>query len=219
MNNIEEYDERIEKFLRGDMSPIEEAEFKDDLAADPNLQERAKIVSTLIRGMKRKGYALDKAVLDESAPKYRISKRRVGFIAIVTSIAAVVLVMFNLTVLHSPNRNDILFTDNYTVYTLDSETRGDEEPVTVAELTELFNSIGTTDDCSDIIKHLEAIYASLDDDITYRMYATDVAWYLSLAYIKNNQEEKAIPVLQKLVVENPDTEIADKAQKLLDQLK
>ena len=70
-----------------------------------------------------------------------------------------------------------------------------------------------------IIKELEPIYASLDTDATYSFYANEIAINLAIAYIKDDQTDKAITVLEKLIEDNPDTPIALKAQKLLKDIK
>ena len=70
-----------------------------------------------------------------------------------------------------------------------------------------------------IIEELEPIYANLDSDATYSFYANDIAMNLALAYIKDNQIDKAILVLDKLVKDNPDTPIAIKAQNLIKEIK
>ena len=72
---------------------------------------------------------------------------------------------------------------------------------------------------SDIIEELEPIYLNLDSDFTYSAYANDIAWNLALAYIKDDQIEKAIPILEKLETDNPDMPIAVKAQKILKEIK
>ena len=41
---------------------------------------------------------------------------------------------------------------------------------------------------------------------------------LALAYIKDDQIDKAIPVLEKLEQDNPDTPIGSKAKKILKKL-
>ena len=42
---------------------------------------------------------------------------------------------------------------------------------------------------------------------------------LALAYIKNDQKDKAIPVLKKLAEDNPDTPIEAKALELLKKMR
>ena len=71
---------------------------------------------------------------------------------------------------------------------------------------------------SKIIEELEPIYANLDSDFTYSAYANDIAWNLALAYIKDDQTDKAINILEKLEKDNPDTPIAAKASELKNKL-
>ena len=68
------------------------------------------------------------------------------------------------------------------------------------------------------IAELEPIYASLEKDFTYNAYANDIAWNLALAYIKDDQIDRAIPVLEKLEADNPETPIAAKAKALRERL-
>jgi outer membrane protein assembly factor BamD (BamD/ComL family) len=68
---------------------------------------------------------------------------------------------------------------------------------------------------STIIETLEPIYANLDYDFTYSSYANDIALNLALAYIKDDQTDKAIPILEKLEKDNPDTPIVAKVKEIL----
>ena len=72
---------------------------------------------------------------------------------------------------------------------------------------------------SKIIEELEPIYANLDSDFTYSSYANDIAWNLALAYIKDDQIDKAVTILDKIEKDNPDTPIAVKAHEILKKLK
>jgi outer membrane protein assembly factor BamD (BamD/ComL family) len=72
---------------------------------------------------------------------------------------------------------------------------------------------------SKIIEELESIYANLESDATYNFYANDIAMNLALAYIKDDQIDKAIPVLEKLEKDNPDTPIAAKALQIIKEIK
>ena len=71
---------------------------------------------------------------------------------------------------------------------------------------------------SKIIEELEPIYANLDSDFTYSAYANDIAWNLALAYIKNDQIDKAVALLNKIEKDNPDTPIAVKVNELKKKL-
>ena len=107
----------------------------------------------------------------------------------------------------------------YTEYSMDDYARGDIDSTKVANLYTLFNNIQKQRHVSNIIAELEPIYTSIEHDITYSTYANDIALNLALAYIKDDQADKAIPILEKLEKDNPDTPIAVKAQEILKKLR
>lgn len=249
MNNIEQYDELIEKFLSGKMTSEEETSFKEELKENPELKEHAKVVSSLIMGMKRKREKEDAVIIEETlknrtyrpaaatvvrpdeqeAPPAAASKvgedptpvgrnKVIKFILWPLSIAAVCILIFNIFN-STGDKGSELFGNYYCEYSFEPLSRGDEDSLVVAQLSEMFNGIKDAEDCSGTVKSLEAIYNNLDKEYKYRAYANDIAWYLALAYIKNNHTAEAEKVLTKLVEDNPDTEIADKAQKLLNDIK
>lgn len=228
MNNIEQYNELIEKFLAGKMTSEEEASFKDMLKNDSNLKEHANAVTSLIMGLNRKKRKEDLIIISdvienatsgvEAASKQPDGKKVVKFILWPLSIAAICVLMFNIFSA-TGDQNKELFDSNYSTYSYDSSIRGDEDSLVVTQLTELFNEIKEKEDCSEQITSLEIIYKSLDKDYKYRAFANDIAWYLSLAYVKNKQFKESENVLNKIINDNPDTEIAERAEKLLNDIK
>ena len=116
-------------------------------------------------------------------------------------------------------RKERLSSPYYTEYSMDDYARGDIDSTKVANLYTLFNNIRNQRHVSNIIAELEPIYTSLEHDFTYSAYANDIALNLALAYIKDDQADKAIPILEKLEKDNPDTPIAAKAQKILKEIK
>ena len=106
----------------------------------------------------------------------------------------------------------------YTEYDVSDISRGDVDSATVANLYDLFTQIQGNRNVSNVIRELEPIYKSLDDNFTYNAYANDISWNLALAYIKNDQTDKAIPILEKLKEDNPDTPIYSRADELINKL-
>ena len=66
--------------------------------------------------------------------------------------------------------------------------------------------MGTEKDITPIIARLQTIYDGIqsnsDDYADYSYYENDIAWYLTLAYIKDNNINKAKELLQPLVDNN-----------------
>ena len=239
-----EMDERIERFLRGQMTPEEETQFHEDINNNPDLREHALVVSSLIKGLRFSEFISDYSVIrsvqkqseeplrhcgmeiadDEEEtppeePKKPNNLRRliIWSSSIAAALALVIGYNFYAESARYAQVNEML-SPYYEHYDPTSLSRGDADSVTIAHLYTLFNRIQDEKDMKDIIAELEHIYASLDDDFTYYPYANDIAWNLALAYVKDNQTDKAISILRKIHTDNPGTPISDKAELLLKEI-
>jgi len=209
-------DERIESFLRGTMNAEEEASFKQEICENPELRYRAKTLASLIKGIQRKEAEREKKVI-LSVENSNKSKVR-PIIWWTCSVAAVFAIFFGI---YKGNRYRVLdatVSPYYTDYDMSDISRGDVDSATVNHLYDLFAQIKETRNTYNIIKKLEPIYRSSDNDFTYNAYANDIAWNLALAYVKDDQIDKAITILQKLKAGNPDTPIYNKADELIRKL-
>ncbi len=211
----EAIDARIDSFLRGEMTPDEESAFKQEIQADPELRAQVKATVALIRGIRNQNEAQEKTII----AKYNKSRVR-SILTWACSVAAMFVVFFGV-------KNELRYRElsgivnpYYSESNMSEASRGDVDSVTVtvAHLYTLFNNIKEQRSVSDIIEELEPIYLALDSDFTYSAYANDIAWNLALAYIKDDQIDKAIPVLEKLEEDNPDMPIAVKASELKQKL-
>jgi hypothetical protein len=114
------------------------------------------------------------------------------------SIAAMFILIFGATLLwNRQSDTDALFTEYYSSYTLQGESRGGDSEVE-KELAVLFNQVGTEKDISTVIDKLQKIYDSVDSEYEYSLYADDIAWYLALAYLKVDKPEKSKELLKPL---------------------
>ena len=209
----EAIDARIDSFLRGEMTPDEESAFKQEILADPELRAQVKATVALIRGIRNQDAEQEKATI----AKY--DNRRVrSLLQWACSIAAVVAIFFGYTKDKRTNELSSIVSPYYAEYSMSDISRGDTDSATVAHLYTIFNNIKEQRYVSKYIAELESVYASLDKDFTYNAYANDIAWNLALAYIKNDQIDKAIPILGKLEADNPETPIAAKAKALRERL-
>lgn len=207
-------DERIESFLRGTMTEEEEANFKQKIKADPELRSHVMATVSLIKGIRDKDAAEEKTIIQNNT-----KDRARTLLWWACSIAAVFAIFFGYQKDKRYNELSDMVSPYYTEYSMSDYSRGDVDSLTVAHLYTLFNNIKEQRNVSSIIAELEPIYANIDSDFTYSAYANDIAINLALAYIKDDQKDKAMPILEKLVEDNPDTPIAIKANKLLKKLK
>lgn len=210
----EAIDERIDSFIRGTMTEEEEAAFKEEIKADPELRAQVLATISLIKGIRTQEAEKEKVLIQQN------TKNRARSIMLwACSIAALFVIFFGVKNELRYRELSAIVSPYYSEYNMNDISRGDVDSVTVAHLYTLFNNIKEQRNVSDIIEELEPIYASLKSDFTYSAYANDIAMNLALAYIKDDQIDKAIPVLEKLEKDNLDTPIAVKAQEILKKLK
>lgn len=220
--HIEDFDERIEKFLRGEMTQEEESVFKSDLKTNKELRMRAEAISALVRGMKRNRANEDNSVLNSvsvnSKGKKSVpvtdTKSKVFSLkrfAWGCSIAASAILLYNIF----SGSNDTMDLTPYYIEYESNAVRGDEDSLAVDKLANLFDGIQSAEDCTKYVEQLESIYMSLDTDYTYRSHSDEIAMYLALGYIKCNRKDDAKKVLKALIDDNPYGNISKKAEELL----
>lgn len=207
-------DDRIDAFIRGMMTEEEEAAFKQEIQADPDLRAHVLATVSLIKGIRTQNAEKERTLIQ---PQQNNKVRTLLWWA--TSIAAVFAIFFGYSKDKRYNELSALVSPYYTEYSMDDYARGDIDSAKVANLYTLFSNIQKQRHVSNIIAELEPIYTSLDHDFTYSAYANDIALNLALAYIKDDQADKAIPILEKLEKDNPDTPIAVKVQEILKKLR
>lgn len=207
-------EERIDAFVRGAMTEAEEQAFKQEIKADPELRAQVLATVSMIKSIRSQEAAKEKTLISNNT-----KERLRTLVAWACSIAAVIAIFFGYQKDKRFNELSALVSPYYSEYSIDDYSRGDLDSVTVAHLYTLFNNIKEQRNVSTIIAELETIYSNMDSDFTYSAYANDIAINLALAYIKNDQTNKAIPVLKKLAEDNPDTPIAVKALEILNKLR
>lgn len=206
MNTI---DDRIDAFVRGTMTEEEESAFKQEIKADSELRNHVLATVSLIKGIREQNAKKEKELIQQN------TKDRVRTLVWwATSIAAVFAIIFGYSIDKRHQELSNLVSPYYMQYDVKELSRGETDSTLVYHLYSLFNERNA----DKTIKELEPIYATLDTDETYYLYSNDIAWNLALAYIKNDQIDKAVPVLDKLIKDNPDTPIAVKAEELKNKL-
>lgn len=207
-------EERIDAFVRGAMTEDEEQAFKQEIKADSELRAQVLATVSMIKSIRSQEAAKEKTLISNNT-----KERLRTLVAWACSIAAVIAIFFGYQKDKRFNELSALVSPYYSEYNMDENARGDLDSASVAHLYTLFNNIKEQRNVSTIIAELEPIYSNLESDFTYSAYANDIAMNLALAYIKNDQKDKAIHVLKKLAEDNPDTSIGAKAQNILKEIK
>ena len=208
---------RLEKYLREQMTPEENEEFLNDLRNDKELCEEMQTTVLMIKTLKEDQAKQDAEIIEEVLA----SKKKAKIITIVRrtlSIAAIFILIFGVTTLwNRQSDTDALFKQYYVSPEVSSPRGGDDEAVQ-QELTNLYIKIGTGEDIIPIINRLQTIHDNIvadnEDYDEYKYSQNTIDWYLALAYIKNENFEKAQKLLKPLA-DNGDEE----AKKLYEALK
>ena len=201
--------ERIERFFREQMSPEENDAFLNDLKNDKDLREEAQMMALMIKEMKEEQIKQSEKLTEDVLAEEKQAKkaRIISMVRWPLSIAAMFILIFGATLLwNRQSDTDALFTEYYSSYTLQGESRGGDSEVE-KELAVLFNQVGTEKDISTVIDKLQKIYDSVDSEYEYSLYADDIAWYLALAYLKVDKPEKSKELLKPLAENGNDLAI------------
>jgi len=208
-----EKQELIEKFLQGKMTPEEEKIFKSQLSSDSELRKEAEATALLIKKMKEDNNLKDKEIMEEVNGKKKLSHKRLYVIA---SIAASIILILGVTHFYGVNKTQRLFKENYTTFSIDA-TRGGNGQAEV-ELCELFGRVESEKKMTEVIYRLEHIYNQVNTDYVYGMYANDIAWYLALAYLKDNRLIEARKLLLDIAKANEGNEYQQRAVNLYNEI-
>ena len=215
--------ERIERFLREQMSPEENDAFLNDLKNDKDLREEAQMMALMIKEMKEEQIKQSEKLTEDVLAEEKQAKkaRIISMVRWPLSIAAMFILIFGATLLwNRQSDSEILFNEYYQPYVVQGERGGDDDTIK-EELANLYNKVGTENDVTPIITRLLTIYDNIlsnnVDYAEYIYYEKDIVKYLALAYIKNNDLDKAKRLL-KPYAEDGDDE-ADEIIKAIDSLK
>lgn len=220
MERIESFD----KYISGEMSETEVAEFKRKLSEDKEFSSDFQIYKMVVKGIvweeKEKEAELDNAFKNLSkddlrkivGPKKTIaktskSKAKVVYMASwVTSVAAVVVIAFSLTfnIQRSARNNvdDIMFDCYYSPV-----SRGGEDIVDLSKANE--------DEIKKQLPKMEDVYRKATDEQEISSYGINLA----MVYLKIHDRDNARRVLLHVKKRCTDTDVKNLCDKLLKQIK
>ena len=208
--------ERIERFLREQMSPEENEAFLNELRNDKDLREEAQMMALMIKELKEEQIRQSEILTEKVLAKEKQAKKAkiISLVRWPLSIAAMFILIFGATLLWNKQSDaDVLFSDYYTTYAIQGEARGGDSDIE-RDLAALFNKVGTVKDIAPVIDQLQKIYDSIDSEYEYSLYADDITWYLALAYLKDNKPDKVKELLKPLIEKGD-----QRAKELFDAIK
>lgn len=222
--NMEEtlYDneERIERYLHGEMMPEEEALFEKDLANDDTLRRQAEAMARAVKGMETVGGEQDRLMIE----KMKVVNGKKFAPVWWMSIAASLVIIFTVGY-HFYDRSQTIALGQQYAYVFSTETesliRGEEDEDVANKLNVLFDNAANGKDLKNTISQLEELWALAQSD-TYNDYTTYepyIGWNLAIAYLRNNEKKEAKSILKQMQLDYPEgTAMGDKIAELLKDL-
>lgn len=236
----EEFDARVEKFLRKQMTEAEEQQFKDELAADPDKKSRARAMALMASQMRDIRRQQETAAVQQmsSMSETEFRKKFVNHTSYIKnhkyrwfSIAACMIGVLTIGGIqyNAYNRTTALGDTYYNLVSSDiSSQRGDIDDQSVANLQKLFGMVAKGENLDATIASLRKLYEATSNyaqpnyelGITnYALCRQTIAWNLALAHLKDGNRDAAKEILTTIIAENdPDKAISKSANKLISEI-
>ena len=200
--------ERIDKFLKKQMTPEENEKFLEDLRKDKELRYEAQMTALMIQELQERQAKEDAEIIEDVLATKKKAKT-IRLVKWIGSMAAMFIILFGANQWYTSYKIDKVYYAYYTPYDVSLASKGGDNETIKQELAELYNKVGTEKNLTSVISCLQTIYDGIqsasDDYADYIYYENDIAWYLALAYIKDHNLEKAQKLLKPLA-DNGDEE-------------
>lgn len=226
-------EERINSFLRGEMSSEEETLFIDELKSNEELRNKAVATARMAKAMKTVGEENDSLVKEALLTSdehdiemivHNVTRKRSNVLTLrILSVAASILIL----VISGWHYYDYRVTTGLGIeyemmFESSSFVRGADTGSVEKELNILFAKVKSGDDSDNTIKRLSLLWelSTMETYNDYTDYAPQIGWNLAIAYLKDNDKANAIVVLTKLEsIAEDGTVITIKCQELINKLK
>ena len=226
-------EERINRFLRGEMSSEEETTFMDELKSNDVLRNKAVVAARMAKAMKTVGEEEDSLVKEALLTSdehdiemivNNVTRKRSKVLTLrILSVAASILILV-ISGWHYYDYRVITGLGNEYEMEFESSSfvRGAGTGSVEKELNSLFTKVKSGDESDNTIKRLSLLWelSTMDTYNDYSDYAPQIGWNLAIAYLKDNDKDNAMAVLTKLEgIAEDGTAIKNKCIELMNKLK
>jgi len=204
-------EERIDRYLHGEMTREEELLFEEDLSKDDNLRQQAETIARMAKSMKVVGSDQDRTFIEQMKDSAGTKLAPVWWL----SIAASILIIFTIGYHFYDHYQTVSLGRQY-AYVFSTETesliRGEENEDVANQLTVLFDNAANGKDLDNTIKQLEELWKLSQSDVynEYTNYAPIIGWNLAIAYLQNNDKKGAVAILTQMQSHYPEETIIGK---------
>lgn len=232
-------EDRIARYLRGEMNAEEVVSFERELESDSELRSKAIAMARLIKSMKEVGLQQDQTVIDafasadEESVKMAAKKamqenkktkaKSLSFYIRSFSAAASVVLLIGIGMYYYDYHKTVSLGEQYAMAFVDEQMsfRGSASPDVEKELSELFENVQKGEDLDATIHRLSVLWELSTMDIynDYTDYAPYIGWNLAIGYLKQNDKHNASELLTQMTLVCQDNPIIiEKIEFLLSEL-
>ena len=208
-------EERINRYLHGEMTPEEEVSFEADLQEDDTLKRQAESMARIVKGMKALGDEHDKQLVEQMKASSEKKANPVRWISIAASFALILTVGYYI---YDYSATTGLGREYASAFPTSSIIRGEEDEDVSETLTALFDNVANGEDLDNTIEQLEKLWTLSQSD-TYNGYTTYepyIGWNLAIAHLRNNDKKEAKTIFKQLQTMYPEgMAIGDKIAEIL----
>lgn len=199
-------DERISRYLKGQMTAPEETKFLSDMESDELLKQDAIAQARLVKGMAQVDDELihelknaSKTKIVSSVRPHKTMFRKSGlWISAAASVAVLLLIGYKGYDYYDTTRLGMEYAKTFPMETI---VRGESNTQTEKELQTLFENVIDRKDLSYTTERLSELWEISNQETynDYTDYAPYIGWYLAIGYLEEYEKEKAKSVLNVIL--------------------
>ena len=232
MNNLENFDIRLELFLKNKMTEEEGKAFLSELQSNPDLRQRAQTMAAAIKNMKELKYERGQRVASRIEQVSERSFREAAQLPKKTmvislrsivrmSIAACFIGVISLGGYRYYIYNEtVALGDSYYASIPTELVVRDADDVS-SQLILLFNNVKNGNDLDNTILNLQEKFSQAisEDYNDYTNYINDIGWNLAIAHLKDGERDDAIKTLELVISHSESDIVIEKCKKLIEEIK
>ena len=215
---INKNEERIDRYLHGEMSSEEEKMFEAELDKDETLRRQAETTARIVKGMDAVGAEQDALLIEQMKASSEKKLAPVWGLSIAAGFAILLTVGYHF---YDRSATMALGREYASVFPTETIVRGEEDEAVSKELTSLFDNAANGKDLDNTIEQLEKLWKLSKSD-TYNGYTTYepyIGWNLAIAHLCNNDKKEAKAILDEMQLKHPEgSAMGDKIFELREKL-
>ena len=218
---LQHNEDRINRYLFGEMTADEEAVFESELQQNKTLKEQAEAIAQMVKAIDVVGKEHDKELITRmksSASNGSAKKSWIYRLSIAASFALILTVGY---FTYDYSRIGNLGKEYASVFPVSTIVRGEEDDEAAQKLTTLFNNVANGENMDNTIVQLKELWSLSQSDTynSYTNYEPYIGWNLAIAYLRTHDKREAKKILVEMMKLYPEgTAMGNKVVELINKI-